>query len=404
MKAMSQSKYVLTHLDLNQFTLAPSQVWGNIRLVPVIRKPDSAAPEEKAKLRLGLRSYDEPYSIVALDGKPSLQDTSTCYYSYIPHAMVATWSNDGQPHAAQGCYLKQSKKKQSDNMVRLEYRMAKREGLNQYRFLPLHLAMEGFLSICFNGPNVAWGEYTDSALRFGLQQRSERSVNGRCIDGLEEALRVFEIHPNQIGMVVFVADSLASIFIVSHPLDYRVMHQSLLEDFYGEILFYYGATDYTAPDLLDAINNDLAEDLEIQKVEDLHKIVDTARQSWQKEQTGLMQEIIGRQIESKVVNRLGPFRLQRFTTDFDPAKTNYIGEALVRKDGSIEYLKTFNLSRAQTNRVRLLKTLADHDWHLEQTAKTLECTKGDLLKRLDHAGFGYLIKQHLMNPSAHRKN
>jgi hypothetical protein len=50
---------------------------------------------------------------------------------------------------------------------------------------------------------------------------------------------VFEICDRQVGVLLFVAESLASAFVVPTPEDYRQLHTSLLEDFYGELLYQY---------------------------------------------------------------------------------------------------------------------------------------------------------------------
>ena len=120
------------------------------------------------------------------------------------------------------------------------HHMRKRESKNQLRFLPLHLAMEGFLSMFFSGPDIAWSEYSKYAISHGLGCRYETAVEGRFISRLEDALRVFEIHPKQVGVLIFVAEALASAFVVPTPEDYRLLHASLLEDFYGELIFLYG--------------------------------------------------------------------------------------------------------------------------------------------------------------------
>jgi hypothetical protein len=60
----------------------------------------------------------------------------------------------------------------------------------------------------------------------------QRPEEGRLIE-----LRVFEIHEGQCGVLVFVADHLASAFVVPHPEDYRLLHRTLIEDFYGELIF-----------------------------------------------------------------------------------------------------------------------------------------------------------------------
>ena len=41
-------------------------------------------------------------------------------------------------------------------------------------------------------------------------------------------------------MLVFVADALASAFVVPHPEDYRALHETLIEDMFSELLVRYG--------------------------------------------------------------------------------------------------------------------------------------------------------------------
>jgi len=381
---MNTKHNLLESISLDQFYLAPSQVWGNIRLVPVIKK------KIINDIRLGIRQYEEMERIVALDGKKSLLDTNTFYYSYIPHAMVASWSSDNQAVVPYGCHI-ETKKKGINNFVHIDYRMAKREGNQQIRFLPLHLAMEGFLSLCFGGPNIAWSEYAESVLSHGLGSREEQWISGYQINGLSEAIRIFEIHEHQVGVIIFVSDALASIFIVSHPNDYHMMHTSLLEDFYGELFYYYSQHLYNLPAL-----DFESENIRLSEPNDLHKLVEIARITWQSQQKKLIQGILNRPINAKKITQLGPFSLQRFTTDFDNEEENYIGEVIIREDRSIEYLKTFQLSRAQTKRAYLLKTLAEHDWDLEATAITLGCDQNRLIQRLNNAGFGYFLKPQVL--------
>ena len=81
---------------------------------------------------------------------------------------------------------------------------------------------------------------TLNALFHRLDCRFESSFSGHYIPGLEDALRVFEIHETQVGVLVFVAEAFTSAFAVSTPEDYRTLHTSLLEDFYGELIYQYG--------------------------------------------------------------------------------------------------------------------------------------------------------------------
>lgn len=384
---MTNNTTLLNRINLDQFELAPSQVWGNIRLVPVIKRSNTR------DLRLGLRHYEDPYAVTYLDDDGSFENAKTCYYSYIPSAMIANWENNGGHADAYGCQLEEKSQKIAPGL-RAENRIAKREGQQQLRFMPLHLAMEGFLGLNFSGPDFKWDEYTDNAIRKGLEHRQESSVSGYHIQGFDDALRVFEIHPCQVGVIVFVADALASIFITPHSSDYHAMHKSLLSDFYGEVLFHYGEHLYTLPEL--TTTDTMDKNITINDFDGLHTLIESTKKAWRAQHEGLLNGVIDRRIDSKIIKRLGKYRLQRFSTDFDTNKPNFIGEAITGKDGAIEYLKTYQLSKTQARRAYILHALARNDWNLEATGQTIGCTPKEVIRRLDCAGFGYLIKQHIL--------
>ena len=118
--------------------------------------------------------------------------------------------------------------------VRSHHRLARKEGSNRLRFLPLHLALEGYLALHFGGPSVLWAEWSERAVRSGLSPRAEEAYRGAEVRGLADALRVFEIHHGQCGVLVYVADALAAAFAVPHPEDYRALHPTLVHDLFGE--------------------------------------------------------------------------------------------------------------------------------------------------------------------------
>ena len=89
---------------------------------------------------------------------------------------------------------------------------------------------------------------------------------------------------------------------------------------------------------------------------------------------------------------MGPFRLERFLPRFDPEGECHIGERIVRDDGSLEYLKTFRLSTAQIRRGFLLTQLSEAGWNLTEAAVTLRCTPAELVKRIQNAALGYMLK------------
>jgi hypothetical protein len=380
---------LLTDISLKGLEIAPSQVWGSIRIVPLLRR------RIRGDLRLLKRSYNEDISIVSLEGDMQ-------YTSYIPHGLVMSWTDDGDPVAAYGGQMKKPDGKRIDcgcTSVRLMHRMAKRESKNQLRFLPLHLAMEGFLSLFFSGPDIAWSEYSNYARSHGLGIRYETVINGSYIAGLEEALRIFEIHQRQVGVLVFVAEALASAFVVPTPEDYRLLHTSLIEDFYGELLYHYGMFyDTTYP--MDVS----IDESKIKNLADLRSAVCKMRSDWASFQSYMANGLLESPLQSKIIYAAGPFFLQRFMTNLQLKEENHIGEAIIRENGELEYLKTYRLSATQTRRAYLLSKLAEHNWNLDRTAKALANTRDEFVLRLENAGFGYLLNQHIRDAAQKKAN
>lgn len=355
---------------------APAQQWGGVRLVPLLR--------DRVHGDLRLSERKNTAGIVDLgDG--------AAYCSFMPHAFILDWNAEGQALAAHGAQLRARDSRTPPRQTTVLHRMAKREDRTALRFVPLHLAMEGFLSLHFGGPDVAWTEYSREALSRGLSPRSERSVPGLWLAGLADALRVFEIHEGQVGVLVFVADALASAFVVPHPEDYRALHRSLLADFYGELLYQYGLFH-------DAVQSiDLRIDgARVHTLADLRAAVRHGRDEWHEHTALLTTGLLERCTHWQTVHRAGPFRLRRFIGELQPDRESHIGEAIVRADGELEYLKTYRLSAAQIRRAYLLQHLAAHEWHLARTAEALGDTYEGLLVRLRNAGFGHLLKPHIL--------
>lgn len=380
---MASKQKLLTDISLKGLEIAPSQIRGAVRIVPLLRR------EVRGDLRLVRRGYNEDITFVSLEGQ--ITEPGMKYYSYVPHGLVISWSDDGSPIATFGGQMVKPDGKRLDcgcASVRLMHRMAKRESKNQLRFLPLHLAMEGFLSLFFSGPDIAWSEYSKYALAHGLGARYEMSFSGRYIEGLEDALRVFEIHPRQVGVLVFVAEALASAFVVPTPEDYRALHTSLLEDFYGELIYEYSRL-YDTNFPMDVS----VDDAKIHSLADLRSAIAKMRSDWGSFQGFMAEGLLQNQLRSQIVYTAGTFMLQRFITNLLPKGENHIGEAIIRENGEIEYLKTYRLSAAQTRRVYLLSQLDLHNWNVDATAKALGNTREEFVSRLENAGFGYLLNQ-----------
>ncbi|WP_280437963.1 ARPP-2 domain-containing protein [Nocardia carnea] len=367
----------MTALDLTGLTTGPAQVWGGVRLVPLLRA------EPVTDLRLHTDLYDADIGVV---------DLGRSYYtSYIPHAFVADWGGDGSPAATYGTQL--TNRRPDDRMrLHFQHRMVKRQNKARLRFLPLHLALEGYLALHFGGPVFAWEEWSRRALRNGLSPRAEQVYVGAEVSGLTDALRVFEIHPNQSGVLVYIADVLASAFVVPHPDDYRSLHPSLVHDLYGELIYQYSylppVTEYRVR----------LPDSGIRSVADLRLFAGRAETEWSRFHDATMAAgLLDDTYAWERVYRMGRFTLSRFLPSFRLKHENHIGETITDAKGRVLYLKTFRLAENQVRRGYLLSQLAIDDWRLADTAARLELSEEQLGLRLESAGFGYLLQQHVLD-------
>ncbi|MGW4028471.1 ARPP-2 domain-containing protein [Streptomyces sp. NPDC004838] len=397
----------MSRLDMTGLAAAPSQVWGGIRLVPLVR----AAPVDGLRLRhevygTGSGAGDDACDGLcdtAEDGHSSVDmGAGRRYVSYIPHGFVADWSGDGGAGAAYGTQLGDASPDRVP--VRRHHRLAKRRRSagrgerggrdggragTRLRFLPLHLALEGYLALHFGGPSIVWDEWSQRAVRQGLSPRAEAAYAGRRLHGLADALRVFEIHPDQCGVLVYAADSLASAFAVPHPADYRALHRSLIEDLYGELVHQHAL--FGRP--VGAFEAIVRDDRHVRTLADLRALAREQEREWTRNHDSVL--AAGLLDESYMFERvysMGSFTLSRFLPPFHRGREQHIGELITDSKGRVAYLKTFRLSEAQIRRGHLLNSLHDGDWHLERTAESLGTSTSDLVRRIRDAGFESLLK------------
>jgi hypothetical protein len=382
-------------LDLAGLDTRPSQVWGGIRLVPLVRA------QPLPGLRLHAQLYGDGVGVVTVGPRST-------YTSYIPHGFVADWgTDDGQsgPAAAYGTQLRGERGQSGGSAgpggsgrrepetvtampLRIHRRMARREAKHRLRFLPLHLALEGYLSLHFGGPTIAWEEWSQRAVRYGLSPRAEEAYAGLTVRGLGDALKVFEIHPGQCGVLVYAADALAAAFVVPHPEDYRALHATLVLDLYGELVHQYALLSADVPDFMPRID-----ETRVWSTADLRAAVATEQRAWAEFHDGTMATgLLDATYTSRRVYRAGSFTLSRFVPAFRPREENHIGEVITAADGRLAYLKTFRLSEAQIRRGHLLDRLAAHEWHLGRTAEEFGLTAPEFAARVEAAGFGTLLR------------
>ncbi|GAA0936755.1 ARPP-2 domain-containing protein [Nonomuraea longicatena] len=373
----------MRRLDLTGLTTRPAQVWGGIRLVPLVRE----RPVED--LRLAAELYTADLGVVRVNAR-------TAYVSYIPHGFVADWTNDGSPAAAYGTHLRGTAGPHAAParvQMSSHRRLARRVDRNRLRFLPLHLALEGYLALHFGGPEIAWAEWSRRAIDRGLSPRAEQAYTGTAVEGLQDALRIFEIHDGQCGVLVYASDTLAAAFAVPHPDDYRTLHPTLLHDLYGELIYHHANYGGPVPDFLARIA-----DAAVHSLADLREQARSQQEEWATfHDTAMADGLLSADYTFEHVHRLGDYRLSRFLPPFDRRRDNHIGEVITGPDGRLAYLKTFRLSDKQVRRGRLLTELAAHDWNLARAAAALGLTEAALGLRIEAAGFGHLLRQDVLD-------
>ncbi|MFE9697916.1 hypothetical protein [Streptomyces sp. NPDC006270] len=376
----------MNRLDLTGLTARPAQLWGGVRLVPLVRE----APVE------GLRLHREVYEglgagIVELGPRAR-------HVSYIPHGLVADWSGGegtapgaGRQSAAYGTQFGGSDALRSVALPPVPHRRtAGRRPGERLRFLPLHLALEGYLALHFGGPSTAWEEWSRTALRDGLSPRAQDAYLGRSVRGLGDALRIFEIHPGQCGVMVYASDALAAAFVVPHPDDYRLLHASLVEDLYGELVHQYAL--YGAPVAETPVR--IGGEEHIRDLGGLRAAARAQERAWEEAHDTLFaRELLDSSYAFDRAYRMESFTLWRFLPPFvRDTGGQHIGEAITDHKGRVAYLKTFRLSDAQVRRGHLLRTLAGADWRLDRAAAALGSSREELVRRLRAAGFSALLK------------
>ncbi|MET9673667.1 hypothetical protein ABZY68_11315 [Streptomyces sp. NPDC006482] len=383
----------MTRIDLTGLDVRPAQVWGGVRIVPLVR----AEPVPGLRLR---REVYEGWGAGAVD----LGDRTT-YTSYIPHGFVADWAGTGTgaETASYGTRLCDEDGPPPCVPVRRLHRMAKRRQVERrLRFLPLHLALEGYLALHFGGPSVVWDDWSRKALRHGLSPRAEAAYAGWAVPGLAEALRVFELHPSQCGLLLYVADALAAAFVVPHPDDYRLLHPTLVEDLYGELVHQYAYYGGPLPEFTARIRDGAGG---IRNLADLRAAAREQERAWAVAHEGLMaRDLLETSYAFERVYRAGPFDLYRFLPPFlRDGREQHIGELITDHKGRAAYLKTFRLSENQIRKGHLLRRLADHDWHPGRTAEALGTSYEEIVRRIEAAGFGGLLDAHAVARRAREK-
>jgi hypothetical protein len=260
-------------------------------------------------------------------------------------------------------------------------------------FVPHQTALEAFLPLTFRVPSIAWSEWSTRAFRRGLPRQEDPQYLGYDVEGLADALRVFEIHPGQCGVLVYVADALASAVVTPHPDDYRALHPSLVEDGFGELIWRYAHLHGESPDFVPHLDESA-----IDTIADLRMAITVAQREWSEfHQEVMAAGLLDAEYVFTEDYRMEQYTLRRFRPHFVPGSEAHVGEAITDADGRLAFLRTFRLSATQSRRGRLLRTLSDHDWNLEAAAAGMDLVVPALVARIDAAGYGGLFRQDVLD-------
>ncbi|MFL1378932.1 MULTISPECIES: ARPP-2 domain-containing protein [unclassified Nocardiopsis] len=388
-------------LDLAGVTTGTAQQWGAVRLVPLLRS--EPVP--------GLRLHPVAAGDLRDNRALAREYEHAEMYCYVPHAYVLTWEGDAVPSASYGTRVLPPGRSSAPRRMHLDLRghRVRAADRGRGRFLPMRLAVDGLLSLFSGGPEIAWAEWSRNLLRHGPPSPVSDARPGEEIRGLAEALRVFEIHPGQCGVAVYVADVLASVHLYPHPDDYRALHASMLLDLFGEALYLYGLLRPTVAPLYTPLRES-----RVRSLADLRREVARSREETRRGHDGLMLSSLtgalyraGGGVDFGGYDRDpdGAGRRPRFRTGWlapEPTRGQdlHVGEVVADADGRTAYLKTLRLSAAQTRQARLLAALRTARWRLGAAAEGLGLTEAALVARLDRAGLGHLLAPGLLE--AHR--
>jgi len=380
---------VLADIFLKQgLKAAPSQVWQAIRLVPLID------PHPVTDLRLFREKNQADLGIVSVED-------DLAYYAYLPHSYILNWSPEGEPQALSGTQMQKTHKSfKSDGKLWkaapvIEFqRMAKKQDAQHLRFLPQHLGIEGYLHQFFNAPSIDWRDtYRRSAISDGLLPREAYVLSGHALEGLETALRIFELHPGQVGLLVFVADALAMICLYPHPADYQFLHRSLIGDLFAELFWYYSRLNYAVMPLKSEGPS------HAQNWQDLKAELRALRGEIETFQTWMAAGLLDMPIETQAVQDLGPYQLLRFVSQLAPSQTSeaHMGELILSQSGKCVYFKSCRLSEGQIQTAWILQNLEKQLWHLGNTAQTLNLSYDQLVLKMLKHDLGRLLKPQIID-------
>ena len=355
-------------MGLSSLTAAPVQYFGEIAIVPLLRK------ESHDDLRL---SRNKPN-----DTKDS--------FALFPHGMI--FSNQGE-RSAQVVFGTQLLKwdalealRCSTLKTRDDYHVGSRP-----RFLPLDLSTEGFTEYHFGAPPVAWEDYASLVGAKKLLPIQEWAQVRDSTPDIDECLRSFELHQEQSGLLIFIQSELALAMVLPNHQDYRALHPSILEDLCRGMFGFYGRfpSKLVAPTLPD--------EKSITSLEGLRASVKRLKAQWATSHSTFHGGVLELPLTFSAPRATGPFRYKRFSSQLLQTRENILGEAIHRDSGRLEFLMTYKLTRAETRRTYVIECFSKANWEPRAAAASMGISLEEFYDRMRHTGLNYLLEPKVIN-------
>lgn len=263
--------------------------------------------------------------------------------------------------------------------------ISRRDGGDGVRLLPLHLTLEGLLYATLGLPPETWSRYAESSR--ALAERNPRAPRGAALDA---ALRTFEPHPEQCGILLYAADTLVFALVAPCPDDYERVHQSVVADLLA------GTFEFYARQHPESVNGPRfrAElpGAAVRTLDDLRRAIALSRRGSFAAERALADGLVNTEPVVRSSETAGDWAVRRFTSALVPKSQNFIGEAIVGPRGAPAWLTLHRLSDGYTRRAWALASLATAEWNLARLAREWRGTPAEAETQLREAGFRHVLE------------
>lgn len=347
-------------LPITGLSVAPSQRFGALRLVPLVRDK----PVEKLRLD----------RVPPLEREPAVAGEKPVVV-VVPHGVLAHWES-GVPCFSIGTRV--SVGSDLDRFPPLDLGWSPREDGTRVRFAPLALLQESLIVSSLGAPSAR-------LVPFVKTLRPELLRATRLDASAEEALRTFEPYDGQCGVLVYAADTLLAAVVLPHADDYALVHRAIVTDALGPWLKTYGASGPV---------RDFAATLDgraVRTLDDLRTALNETRARWASPEVLYEGKLLPAAASATDVKTVAGFATARFTTPLLSGGGTFIGDAVYGRDRALASLVMLRLSAAQSRRMFFMQLVVMSQCNLKVLAGTLRAPIDETARRVKNNGCNYLI-------------